>query len=407
MRIQSTILMTGCIAVTTIAAQAATVEKGPGQTTALGQTIIGAQLFTPGEPTGGAYINPTGILIGSTFHLYVQGGQDQAHWSSTPWPDCVGDQLLLFRTSNTASNLVAEFPTGTVRRITPCLGDSPSQYPLHSSDPVFDVDHHWTLGNVFFAAGHYRIVSAASNYPEASEFSELVWGRSSDGLNWYWEPFIKSTAGYNMPEVLLEYSHTGFICVPGGSCTTFTHLSGYFRFTFAGVGRMKVAISSVYPRGFRVSILANNGQWLSVDDWTGEFSFTPMDIWPNDSARPKSIVSNGSTLELWAAVDPHYLPGCCPSCGCDYYDSGGGPGSFAFRTINSDGTLGSAQPLYSNLRCMPSPYREGRLYPFRYNDSFGRKLLYSVTNDDNICDDEFSVHGNPFVGTYIVVTEVE
>ena len=51
----------------------------------------------------------------------------------------------------------------------------------------------------------------------------------------------------------------------------------------------------------------------------------------------------------------------------------------------------------------------GRLYPFRHNSSGGLKLLYSATNDANICTvcPTPGATCNPFVGMYVVYTLVD
>lgn len=372
---------------------------------AVGQTVVSPTLY--GSALSGTYYNPTGVEIAGNLYLYAQGGQftGGTDLAATPWRDCKGDQILLFRVPTSGSSLTSTFPKNNVVRISPCSSDSPAQFPYHTNDPLFDIDHHWTVGGIFDLGTELGLVAAASNYPGATDFSQLVIGWSPDGVQWSWEPFIHSTTGVDMETVVLQASpYSSAYCNP--TCHSHRNVWGFFRLGYSGVGRINIDLSSQWPRGYRVTILANDNTWKAVDDNTGAFSFTPKNVWPG--AQPKSIVwdEEDDQWELWASYvfgrDPAFS--CYPSCGSGYAngDSSNLQQTLKYRPVGTGTTaMGTEQSVFSQIRCMPAIYSFGRMYPFRYDDPIGRRLLYSATNDQNVCS------GASFEGMYIVVTEVD
>lgn len=370
--------------------------------TAGGQIVIGADKFTPGNLKSGTYYNPSGIVVGSKFYMYVQGGQFNP--STAPWRSCDGDQILLFSTPNTSTGLRSRFvpgtnTTGSNARISPCetdTGNGSDGNPTRTNSPIFNQKHHYTAGQVFYD-GKYRMIAAASNYPGANDFTTLILGTSTNGVQWHWQPFIRSTNSVHLPEVAFQVGTSSSYCNP--NCYTHTPWWGFFRIGFSGTGLIKVDVSQQYPRGFRVWIFASDNTWKQVDDTTGDFSFTPKDVWPG--ATPKAINFNVDHYELWATTyEPHN--GCAP-CTTPYCNGFAGT-TFSYRTVDAAFNLGPVQSVYSQIRCMPSDSDVGRLYPFRHNDMNAQKLLYSATNDQNICDTNLCA--NPFIGMYVVVTTV-
>lgn len=392
------------ISVLLLSASASAQSVETAGTTANGQIIVGADQFTPGDLKSGTYYNPSGLVVGSRFYLYVQGGQFNS--ATAPWKPCVGDKILLFSTPNTSAGLRSRFTPGSTgtngskARISPCetdTGNGSDGNPTHTASPIFAQQHHYTTGQVF-NDGKYRMVAAASNYPGATDFTTLILGSSTNGVQWNWEPFIRSTSGVGMPEVAFQVGMSSAYCNP--TCNTHTPWWGFFRIGFAGTGLIKVDASAQYPRGFRVWIYANDSTWKQVDDVTGDYSFTPQNVWPG--ATPKSITFNVDHYELWAKINvAHNGCGACPSSTCN----GSSGTTFFYRTVDDLFNLGPVQSVYSQIRCMPSNSSVGRLYPFRFNDLTGQKLLYSATNDQNICDT--ATCSNPFVGMYVVVTTVD
>ncbi|HEX2163020.1 MAG TPA: hypothetical protein VHM02_03650 [Thermoanaerobaculia bacterium] len=237
--------------------------------------------------------------------------------------------------------------------------------------------------------------------PFAEEFEELVLGTSTDGVHWTWEDFL------NTDHLFLEMHSPVMVADPtkeiicGLECHGHSYWWGFFNFntpTTAGTGRMKVDVSTAYPRGFRVHILSG-GVWQQVDDSTGFVNFAPDAVWPGVFSR--SLMWNVDHWELWGYknVSPN---GCAP-CSGGFYDNFGAGSTFTYRQVAGiNGSLGAPQGVFSNIRCMPSDHPIGRLYPFRVNGPSGRRFLYSTTNDANACKQLF----NPFQGTYVVVTEV-
>lgn len=381
------------------AASADTVENGGNQ------IVVGADQFTPGDLKSGTYYNPSGIVVGSKFYLYVQGGQ--FNHATAPWHSCDGDQILLFSTPNTSTGLRSRFAPGTGSgganaRVSPCetdTGNGSDGNPTHTSSPIFTQKHHYTAGQVFYD-GQYRLISAASNYPGATDFSTLILGSSTNGVQWHWQPFIRSTTGLGLPEVAFQVGTSSAYCNP--NCYTHTPWWGFFRLNFADTGMIKVDVSQQYPRGFRVWIYATDNTWKQVDDTSGDFSFTPKNVWPGATVKAISYVVDH--YELWATSYVAHN-GCAP---CSTYNNGFAGTTFAYRTVDQNFTLGPVQSAYSQVRCLPSDSDVGRLYPFRFNSSGGLKLLYSATNDANICAvcPTPGVSCNPFIGMYVVYTTV-
>lgn len=84
----------------------------------------------------------------------------------------------------------------------------------------------------------------------------------------------------------------------------------------------------------------------------------------------------------------------CPSC----------PGSgFVWWPVTST-SIGDSNLVYSEVRPLPSGYKEARMYPFRWNSPAGKRFLFSVTNDDNICT-KFLY--NPYYLLQVVKTRLE
>jgi len=335
-----------------------------------GQTVVSA--VESGEPssTGGAYNNPTGIPIGGDFFLYAQGG----NWDHGPGGSCPGDKILAFKNPYTSTGMTTPFQF--VTRISPCDGAA------------------YGPGQVFSSNGQYYMVADRS---DTVTFQELVLGTSTNGVQWTWQDFIRHTGSVEIYSPVLVSGLSWFVCNPG--CFSHTNWWGFFPFTTPGrgTGRISVDVSNQYPRGFRVKILSG-GQWVTVDDYTGEFSFTPDSVWNDVGVR--SLAWDEDHWELWAFTNvPHN--GCSP---CDgEYDNGFAGTTFKFRNVYSEGSsLGPIQQVYSMVRCMPSDSHVGRMFPFRVNDPSGSKLLYSSTTDENICTTT-----NPFAGSYVVVTELD
>lgn len=349
-------------------------------------TTVSATQFT-GDPLSGAFYNVTGIRVGSEFFLYVQGalgdgpvGPGQA--------GCPLDKIFLFKAPYTSAGMKGEFEF--VRRISPCTTFVNENGELKNSA--------YGAGQVFYD-GQYRLLVDRS---DQMLFKDIFLGTSTNGVNWTWELFIHSTSSNEVEvvsPVLLPSSLKTCHCTP--TCHCHNHWWGFFTFnspSTQGTGQMKVDWGPEYPRGFRVSILSG-GQWLIVNDNTGDFSFTPDNVWPGVSV--KTLFNNQGHFELWGFKNvPHN--GCAPCSGS--YNNGFAGTTFIFRNVTEDFVFGPVESVDSNVRCMPSDSHVGRLYPFRVNGPSGEKFLFSSTNDQNICNP--NLFGD-FQGMYTVTTEVD
>jgi hypothetical protein len=348
-----------------------------------GQTIVSA-LQTPGmwDRKQGAYYHPTGIDIGNKFYLYVQGGNWDHGPSGPGQGPCEGDKIFVFEADYTTQGMVTDMDF--VRRISDCDG-----VPLQ---------HSWSPGQVFRDGSQYWMTSSRS---DQANFHTVVLGNSSDGINWTWQDFLRADYGGGDLEIhqpiLVADPLRRIYCNPG--CYSHHTWWGYFNFElpgfYWGTGRIVVDYSQQYPRGFRVKILSG-GTWRIVDDWTGVVDFLPDDVWTGFNA--KSLAWNVDHWELWGHKNVLHN-GCAPCSGP--YNNGFGGSTFTYREV-SPTFFGPEQTVLQGFRCMPSDSHMGRLYPFRVNDPTGRKFLYSMTNDKDIC----TATTNEWVGAHVVVTEL-
>lgn len=337
----------------------------------------------------GAFYNVTGIQVGSEFYLYAQGGLFNGGPLGPGQAECkFADRIFLFKAPFTSSGTKGQFQF--VRRITDCTSFTNNQGESQN--------HAYGPGQVFYD-GEYRLLVDRS---DTVDFKEIHLGTSSDGINWTWEYMFRSTSNIEiLSPVLLTRSPTNCHCNP--FCHCHTKWWGFLNFntpTSQGVARMEVDWGPEYPRGFRVSIWSGS-QWKHVDDVTGEFSFTPDNVWPGIGV--KTLFKNGDHFELWGYKNvPHN--GCAPCMGD--YDNGFAGTTFVFREVDDDFSFQPPEAVFSTVRCMPSDGHVGRLYPFRVNGPAGEKFLFSSSNDQNICSDDPAMF-NEFVGMYTLATQVD
>ena len=81
--------------------------------------------------------------------------------------------------------------------------------------------------------------------------------------------------------------------------------------------------------------------------------------------------------------------------------SGNGSGFYWYPVTRF--TFGGQNLVTSNVRYLPSGYELARAFPFRWNSPTGKRYLFSVTNDANICT-QFLFSG--FYKMYVVSTEL-
>lgn len=314
---------------------------------------------------------------------------------------CLGDKALLFKAPVTNQGLTGPFTF--VKRISPCDHD------------------HYGLGGAFRSPQFGYVLLLDKPTGGATSFHKIVYAESPDGLNWptSWPTLVQtpdtsSGSDTSILDVTLTAVPGTTVCDP--TCYYHETWWGVFRFGLCDgcadrVGRIKVDRSLKYPRGLRVWILSG-GVWKQADDMNGQFSFIHDDVW--SGAAPNSIIKKADgTFEVWASING--VSGCNDSCGCNdinYCKPYGTGSQFAFRTI-TESSLGPVQLVYSLIRCMPSNFEPGRMFPFRI-DLNGRSFLYSTTQDRNCKDVYLSCSAgkctgplfSDWQGLYLTVTEI-
>lgn len=327
--------------------------------------VIAADTFVPGFPTSGTYYNASGVVVGNELLMFVQGGQ----WDANP--GCPGrDAILLFTAPWTPQGVRSRFAYHG--RISPCPAGAKA----------------YGIGNVFFGRGKYNLI--ADETPDSVVFNRVVWFSSTNGkTNWTVEPFITHTLGSS-------FFFLDVVLYPQSNTTWW----GFFKFGYNypnKTGRLRVTFSWTGTPTYQV---LRNGVWATLpkSGTEGLLSFEPDDV--GMGFEVNDLFKNGATVEAWGHSHvPHNGCAPCPPG----YDNGFAGTTFLYRSATVS-SLGPTQGVYSCVRCLPSDSHVGRLFGFRVNGPDGKRLFYSSTNDQNICDPNLF---SPFAGMYVVETDLD
>ena len=312
------------------------------------------------HPASGTFYNASVIQVAGTLYIYAQGGQ----WGPNRPPSMCEDhdQILVF--SIGMSQLMS----------------APAMYRDRVSG---DCTENYGVGNVFQSRGQYNIIADKS---DTTTFSNLVWLHSTDPVSgWTEEPLLST----DLPIHILD-----MVLVPASD----TYWWGLFRFGSGfpnSVGRVRVDFSSGQKR---VYVLSGGTFQEAVG---GDLTFTPDAV--ANGTYVNDLFHNGSYYESW---EYYYVSqnGCGPCPGG--YGSPHGNGdvgtAFQLRAV-SESTFGAPEQVYSEVRCLPSDYEVGRMFPARI-DYNGNKYLISSENDVAICYDGLF---SPFQGMRVVVTRLQ
>ncbi len=323
----------------------------------------------------GSFYNPSGIVIGSTLHVFITGDL----WGGVPdgWTACAsGDQTVHFSTTDISDDLTP------VELASPCCGNEKTK------------GTHYGLGSVSLPpwGSDYMIfmerTENGANFSEG-DFKDILVGISDDGTGWTYpgystgtcndsgtsiNPLVKQNC-YGTPEVCVSLLDVNL--VSDGDDT----LWGIFRYgtTSANkVGRMQIVEDANNDRGFIVQILSTSGWHAVADDGSFDLEVTEIEnIWP--FARPNSIYDSGSGFEVWGF--DYNLSGVTE--GCD--DPRGGGSKLVYRSI-TETSLGSVQQVNSTVSGFPMPSRgnQSRMYPYRV-DFDGDELVF-MTSASRVCE---------------------
>lgn len=356
-------------------AQAPNARVGPNK-------IISPWTYWPATPQAGRFYNPYGIVIGGNLFLYVQGGVYNSA-NGGPGSECPvsGEQILVFSAPYTFSGIRNPF---TYRNI---------------ASPCYGVNHHYQVGSVFQSAwdGKYKLLVDETDVGTsiaAGNFKRTLLLTSSDGLSWSRQvnlhdgntpPLIAQSVIGGLTVSVLEVALTQGASNWWGTFSFGTNVSG----CDCALGRMKVVQDAANVRGFVVSIFGTDDQWHAVND-DGTFTFMPKDT--NNATTPMKkvvLINHAGHWEAWGntfsqaqALDP-MDPGC--DDGSPYRDS------IVMATISEATTvLGTPVYMTSSLNTNLDPKLNwpvatrndlGRQYPWRFDDSWGKSIIYSGSTD--------------------------
>ena len=314
-----------------------------------GQAIIGsgsnnttyyAPAFAYGETGCNKYDLSGNYITGQCVYLYVQGDDSL---SSTTYTD----QILMFWNPNTWTGLTSQY-AGPDRLL-------PSQDYLGNAHTT---SHFFGQPSVLVYNGTYYMTAHES--PDAVEFHKQWWGVSADGKSWTWYP-------------LFTYTGSGNLKIPGVTLQPRT-VNGTLYFYGAteiwsnagiGLGAIRLRVNTSNARGYDLVEMYSSGAWTTVADSSnqdGNFNFIP-DKLLDGGTNPKLLENN----ELWMTVNNRTRD--CTNCHSFSGTAGAWGDRFAVRTFSVSSTLsappsfGSESLLQSSVRCMPSNYDNGRLYP--------------------------------------------
>lgn len=354
--------------------------------------IISPTLYNSQPPLSGTYYNAHPLRINNTLFMFVQGGQFAPPEPSPAVSFCNGDGVILFETPYTSTGVLGTF--SPVSRISLCTSPAGSEPPYH----------HWSPANVFVLGSTYYMIGEGDYGQGLGEQAALWTATFNSQTNQFtgsWQPFMTDVPGGGIAGMMVQ---------PDPTRTWddgFTHQSvrGFARMGQQVAVEVRVDFSdewcstslSTHPYCAQIQF-QENGNWVSLVD--GNLNFTPdtflADFKVNELTS-QTIASNGAAsppYELWGAYNE-------PSNMCGECQTGPTGGGFQYYQVNADWSLGNTYVIHSHIRCMPSGLSPMR--SFAAPLYFGSNLyLYSSDNDANICQTE----SNPFVGMYIVVTEL-
>jgi hypothetical protein len=350
-----------------------------------GQPVIGS----PATSAHATYYAPTFTYSadGASAYIYVQG-QDNTDDS---W--CSVDEIYMYQAPNTWAGLTS--PYERKRTILPdTSGDNPGYEgtPCIPGNPSYGGPAVFRSGNAF-----YMTVSRSTDADQ--DFSEIHWGVSTAttrngvpyaaGYYWKWNRLLKWATG----------TTTNKITAVAVTETTINSQKYYFgtielwTSNQIGLGAIRIH-AAANARGYdTVEIMNSSNVWQAVNA-DGTFTFMPKVVW-NAAIESQIVVENGS-LYIWASDIGAVPTNVCTECAGSGQQRTGFADRFAYRTVvPSTLALGTKQNVTSQIRCMPGPYDNSRIFPAYVAAG---SLLYSST-DSNCSINHY--------GQYIVVTGLQ
>ncbi len=402
-------LVVGSLALATLAA---TLLAGPAAAQApnavAGPNVILSPFNFWSDPKMGRFYQPVAIVVGSDFFLYVHGG---VYTSSNGGPgnDCAttNEQILIFKTPYTRANIrsTAYGPPLYCASGCPHPAQGVWTYMGHANPCSPTVAHHYQLGSVFHSSwdNQYKLLVDETDDGtswQAGNFKRILLLTSADGV--HWAPQVNPGNGLTPP--LLAQSTVGGQVISVGEMSLVqgaTEQWGTFAFgqtCDCAHGRIRVFPSSVNPRGYVAYVWSIDNQWHAVND-DGTFNYLPMDMNGPMALNAINIVAHAGHYEAWGSPGYNFTatqPYDTIDPGCD--DGSGGRGIVMMATIQ-EGTADTVTPppalgtpvyVTSSLDTnadhtldWPLATKEsaGRLNPMRFDDAWGKYLLYTSSQD--------------------------
>ncbi|MCP3998940.1 MAG: hypothetical protein GY722_28340 [bacterium] len=337
------------------------------------------------EMLHGSMFNPSGIVIGSTLHLFFENtvlGANDITWDYCEY----GDEVVHAAITDVEDDIE------TITRVSPCCGNEQITATHYGQGSVnvmpfdgtaFDEDDYVMFVNRTEGGGNFW----------KGHFKEILMAVSDDGVNWTYPGFSEGDdcddAGTLNPIIVQSNDVSIFEVnvVSDGDV-----MWGVFRYgdldkydgVYTGVGRLRIVQDETRASKLRVDILNTSDEWHAVAE-DGTFNLTEENagICPSEciknvwnGARPSSIYDTGSGYEVWAES------GGTATLGCD--DDVDGGHTFIYKSITADATaaLGASQTVSSSLPSFPLPTKNnnGRSFPYRV-DFDGDELVFFSSSD--------------------------
>jgi hypothetical protein len=383
-----------------VAAQAPNAVAGPN--------VILSPFNFWSDPRMGRFYNPAAIVVGSDFFLYVHGGAYSSA-NGGPGSDCAtsNEQILIFKTPYTHDNIRSTAYGAPLYCASGCA--HPAQgawtYMGHANPCSPTVAHHYQLGSVFRSSwdNQYKLlVDETDNGTSwaAGNFKRTLLLTSADGV--HWAP--QANPGNGLTPPLLAQSTVGGQVVSVGEVSLVQGAAEQWgTFAFGAScdcvhGRIRIFQNAANPRGFVAYLWSTDNQWHAVND-DGTFNYMPAYFDGTMAINSINVVAHAGHFEAWGVPGYNFTPTqpldpIDPGCN----DGNGGKGIVMMATI-AEGTADTVTPppalgtpvyVTSSLDANPNHALDwplatqdtfGRITPVRFDDAWGKYLLYSGSLD--------------------------
>jgi len=357
------------------------------------------------DPQMGRFYDPTAIVIGSNFFLYAHGGVYNFA-NGGPGSECstTGEQILIFETPYTHDNIRSAAYGAPLYCASGCIHPAQGPWTYKGlASPCDSINHHYNAPGVFKSSvdGQYKMmIDETDNGTDwaAGDFKRTLLRTSSDGINWTAQ---QNPIGGATPPFLAQSTVNGQVVSVGFVKLVQGASEWWGTFVFGtscdcALGRIRVFQNPSNVRGFVAYIWSIDSQWHAVND-DGTFNYYPADTNSSPGMHRVTIVSHLGGYEAWG--DPDYFTPTQPldpkDPGCAY----GSPESTHLEANIQEGVadtttpppaMGAAVYVTSSLDTnsdhtknwpLASQDTFGRMYPLRFDDNWGKYILFTSSLD--------------------------